>query len=183
MQVWVRLFRVGSAALRNSGGVGIDHVSRLRFRVGVGDIDVNLHMNNGRYLTIMDLGRIDLLIRTGLYREMRRRKITGVVAVQRVRYRVALDHLDRFRLDSRILGWSDEGIIFDHRVLRLRRGEEKLAATATVRFVFTPLERGGARPKPAEVLRAAGILAESPALPEEVVLWLAAERRSAAART
>ena len=30
------------------------------------DLDTNLHMNNGRYLTLMDLGRLDLFVRSGL---------------------------------------------------------------------------------------------------------------------
>ena len=40
--------------------------SVLKFRVWPTDLDVNFHMNNGRYLTIMDLGRVDLMLRTGL---------------------------------------------------------------------------------------------------------------------
>ncbi|MCC8539413.1 thioesterase family protein, partial [Xanthomonas codiaei] len=41
-------------------------VSQLRFRVLPTDIDTNLHMTNGRYWTIFDLGRLDLVMRTGL---------------------------------------------------------------------------------------------------------------------
>ena len=77
MQVWFRLMRVGWWALRRSGSVGAGYRSSLAFRVSPGDIDVNRHMNNGRYLTIMDLGRIDVLIRTGLWREMNRQKLQG----------------------------------------------------------------------------------------------------------
>jgi hypothetical protein len=43
-------------------------VSRLRFTVLPNDLDASLHMNNGRYWTLMDLGRMDLLLRTGLWR-------------------------------------------------------------------------------------------------------------------
>jgi acyl-CoA thioesterase FadM len=175
MQVWVRLVRVGWFALRGSGSVGADFRSSLQFRVAPGDIDVNLHMNNGRYLTIMDLGRIDLLIRTGLWRQMNRQKLQGVVAAQRVRYRHALDPWDRFRLESRILGWTDEGIMFQHRMIRTRRGEEKLAANATVRFVFTA--KGRPKPVTAEVLASAGMTGPSPDLAPEVQAWLDAEKR------
>jgi acyl-CoA thioesterase FadM len=37
--------------------------SVVRFRVWPGDLDFNLHMNNGRYLTLMGLGRLDLMAR------------------------------------------------------------------------------------------------------------------------
>ena len=180
MQVWVRLLRVGWFALRGSGTVGADYRSSLAFRVAPGDIDVNLHMNNGRYLTIMDLGRIDILIRTGLWREMNRQKLQGVVATQRVRYRHALDPWDRFRVDSRILGWNDDGLIFEHRMIRERRAEEKLAASATVRFVFTA--RGRAKPRTADILASAGMTDPSPDLSEEVQAWLQAEKRMVQAR-
>ena len=181
MQVWIRLARTGWSALRARQPAGAGYRSSLTFHVAPGDIDVNLHMNNGRYLTIMDVGRIDILIRTGLWREMRRRKLQGVVAVQRIRYRHALGPWDRFRIDSSILGWNDEGLIFDHRMTRLRRDEEKLAAAATVRFTFT----AGSRPKPktSEVLAYAGITGESPALSEEVQAWLAAEKRMVSSRS
>lgn len=182
MQVWMRLVRVGFRALRDVGRVGVDYVSSLDFRVAVGDVDVNLHMNNGRYLTIMDLGRIDILIRSGLYREMRLRKLMGVVAVQRVRYRLALDPFEKFRLESRIVGWTDDSLVFEHRMLRVKKGEEKLAASATVRFVFVARARGAGRIRPADVLAAAGMAEPSPALPEEVAAWLAAERRASGSR-
>ena len=47
-------------------------VSRLTFDVWPNDLDTNLHMNNGRYLTIMDLGRLDLTLRMGLAGHARR---------------------------------------------------------------------------------------------------------------
>lgn len=178
MQVWVRLFRIGRQALRHAGRARANHVSRLDFRVAPGDIDVNGHMNNGRVITLMDLGRIDLLIRTGVYREMRQRRVTGVVAAQRVRYRAPLAFADRFRLESRILAWPDEGVIFDHRVWRVRQGGEVLAATATARFVFIPRRGGrGKRVVPGEVLRGRRWGAASPALADETAAWLEAERR------
>ncbi len=177
MQVWLRLLRIGRQAYRATGRAPPSHVSRLQFRVGLGDIDVNLHMNNGRTVTVMDLGRIDLLIRTGAYREMRRRRVTGVIAAQRVRYRAALAFGDRFRLESRILGWPDEGVIFDHRVWRIRHGRETLAVTATARFVFIPWRRRMQRLAPAEVLTGSRWAGASPAIPEPMRAWLDAERR------
>jgi acyl-ACP thioesterase len=39
--------------------------SRLRLYVLLNDLDLNLHMNNGRYLSMCDLGKIDVMIRSG----------------------------------------------------------------------------------------------------------------------
>jgi len=41
---------------------------RIAFRVWPNDCDINLHLNNGRYLTFMDLGRLQLLAQIGLLR-------------------------------------------------------------------------------------------------------------------
>ena len=45
--------------------------SELTFRVWPTDLDVFRHVNNGRYLSFMDLGRTDLIVRSGLWRAMR----------------------------------------------------------------------------------------------------------------
>ena len=42
----------------------------LTLRVLPNDIDINFHMNNGRYLTICDLSRIDMFLRSGLAKTM-----------------------------------------------------------------------------------------------------------------
>lgn len=48
--------------------------SVLRLRVLPNDLDYNLHVNNGRYLMLMDLGRLDLVVRLGIIGELRRRR-------------------------------------------------------------------------------------------------------------
>lgn len=181
MQVWLRLLRVGlGAVLRRADTRAVD-VSRLRFTVSPGDIDVNLHMNNGRYLTIMDLGRIDILIRTGLWREMRRRRQTAVVAAQRIRYRMALSPWQRFRLDTRLVGWDDDSLVFEHAMITGHRGEGQLAASATARIAVISRRRGGRRSRAGDILSAIGLPRSGPALPDEILAWLAAEKRAARA--
>ncbi|MBN9173553.1 MAG: 4-hydroxybenzoyl-CoA thioesterase, partial [Microbacterium sp.] len=39
-------------------------VGRIRLTTLPTDIDILMHMNNGRYLSLFDLGRWDLLVRT-----------------------------------------------------------------------------------------------------------------------
>ncbi|HEX8430337.1 MAG TPA: thioesterase family protein, partial [Longimicrobium sp.] len=72
MNLVLRLFYVALAALRRPRLRPLD-LSVVTFRVFPNDLDVNFHMNNGRYLTLMDLGRLDLLLRLGILRELRRR--------------------------------------------------------------------------------------------------------------
>jgi hypothetical protein len=65
MYIYLRVARVLAGVL-SKPKLGLDDTSELRLRVWPGDIDVYPEMNNGRYWTIMDLGRYDLAARTGL---------------------------------------------------------------------------------------------------------------------
>ncbi|MCG6933116.1 MAG: thioesterase family protein [Gallionella sp.] len=71
-------------------------VSRLSLRVLPNDLDINLHMNNGRYLTICDLNRVDLFIRTGLLKAMFRRRWIPVIAEHTMTYKKPLGLFDRY---------------------------------------------------------------------------------------
>src|SRR5699024_7008731 len=51
---------------RREGTLPLDAVSRIRLTTLPTDIDVLRHMNNGRYLSLFDLGRWDMTTRTGL---------------------------------------------------------------------------------------------------------------------
>jgi acyl-CoA thioesterase FadM len=69
--------------------------SRLPMIVLPNDLDINLHMNNGRYLTICDLNRIDLFIRSGLVKSMRKRNWIPVIAEHTMSYKKSLHLFER----------------------------------------------------------------------------------------
>ncbi len=79
-------------------------VSRLERRVGLADIDTNLHMNQAVYAQVMELGRADLIIRTGALRRWRQAGIKPVVASQRIVYRREIKRGARYLLDTRFTG-------------------------------------------------------------------------------
>ena len=83
-------------------------VSVLRFRAVPTDLDLNMHMNNGRYLTLMDLGRIDLMMRTGMGRLVIREKWMPVIASAMVRFRRSLLPFQKSELHTRLLCWDDK---------------------------------------------------------------------------
>ncbi|TCD16129.1 thioesterase family protein [Oricola cellulosilytica] len=89
--------------------------SRLSFRVLPNDLDINIHMNNGRYLTITDLGRVDLIMRAGLFPVLRRRKWYPVIGSMRVSYRRPLEPFQAYELVTRVLGWDEQWLYFEHR--------------------------------------------------------------------
>lgn len=71
MYVWARLLRIAATAGRR-GPYLAGGESRLTFRCLPTDIDLNIHLNNARYLMLADLGRMDIFLRSGLLRLTRK---------------------------------------------------------------------------------------------------------------
>ena len=60
------------------------------FRVWLTDLDLLGHMNNGVYLTILDVARIDLIARSGLLTKLQVADLYPVVAAETIRFRRSL---------------------------------------------------------------------------------------------
>ena len=87
--------------------------SLLTFRVWLHDLDLALHMNNGRYLTLMDLGRLDVMVRSGLWREVLRHKWTPIASAITVRFQRELRLFQKFRLETRLLCWDASLVVME----------------------------------------------------------------------
>jgi acyl-CoA thioesterase FadM len=92
-------------------------IGRIRLTTLPTDIDVLRHMNNGRYLSLFDLGRWDLLVRTGLADAMRRNGWYAVVSSETVTFRKSLELWQRFVVESRLLGHDDKALYLEHRAV------------------------------------------------------------------
>jgi len=135
--------------------------SVVRFRVLPNDIDFNLHMNNGRYLTLMDLGRLDYVARIGLLRIMLKNKWAPVVATVAMRYRVSLKPFERYTLHTSVVCWDEKWVYMEQRFMR----GDKLAAQAYVKCVFSTGKR---TIRPREIIAAAGRELRSPHMPPAI---------------
>ena len=103
------------------------------FRVLPTDLDVYGHMNNGRYLSISDLGRFDLLRRSGLWPELRTRGWYPVVASSTITYRKSLAPWQRFVIESRFLGVDGRDVYLEQRFVV--KGEIYARMTIRGRFL------------------------------------------------
>lgn len=88
-------------------------VSSLKFRVWPNDLDTNLHMNNGRYLTLMDLGRVDLILCSGMWKIIFKNRWQPILSGVIIRYRRELRPFQSFTLKSRIVYWSDKSFVME----------------------------------------------------------------------
>lgn len=149
--------------------------SVLPFRVWFHDLDTSLHMNNGRYWTLMDLGRTDLVLRSGLWRAILRHRWVPVVNAGTIRFRREMRLFRPFRLETRILCWSETWLVMEHRMLmQARDGGEIVSAVALVRAAIYD-RRGKAYIPVARLLEEVGVTAESPEPSPEVAAFLASE--------
>jgi acyl-CoA thioesterase FadM len=168
MNLLFRLLRIVVAALLRPR-LGLLDGSQLWLRVWPNDLDLNLHMNNGRYFTIMDLGRIDLVIRTGVAGWLLRQRWLPIVGSETMHFRRALKPFQRYRLITRILCWDERWIFLEQ---RFETAAGDLAAQGLVKAIVIH-ERRTLRPR--EALKAMGLLRRSPPMPPAVKAWALAE--------
>lgn len=167
MNLIFRLLRVLLTALWRRP-LGPLEESVVAFRVWPGDLDFNRHMNNGRYLTVMDLGRIDLMARHGTLKQVRRNGWQPVVAAQTIAYRRPLRPFQRYTLHSRAVCWDDKFIYLEQ---RFQTGD-KLAASAIVKALVLA---GRRTVRPRDILKAIGQERRSPPMPPAIKAWALAE--------
>jgi acyl-CoA thioesterase FadM len=78
------------------------------------DLDINFHVNNGRYLTLCDLSRMDLFMRTGLVRLMIMRGWMPVIAEHTMSYRKPLGAFRKFRATTHLSHWDEKYFFMTH---------------------------------------------------------------------
>ena len=109
------------------------------------DIDPLGHMNNGRYLTVTDSVRIEMLIRAGVFQAMKSRGQYAIVAGETIQFRESLKPFQRYEILTRTLGWDKKFFYVEHQF----RSGSTLHALAMVKICVI----GKGRPWPADVLR------------------------------
>lgn len=117
MNLWFRLLCLLMAYRFRPRLTVPDSVSRLSFRAWFSDLDINGHVNNGRYWTLFDLGRTDLILRSGLFKPVLKHKWTPIVGSGAIHFRRELRLFQPFILETRILTWTQDKVVFEQRIL------------------------------------------------------------------
>ena len=107
MYPFARLFITCANSVRASR-LAPDDVGVTHFYVRPWDIDIFGEMNNGRILTLYDIGRFDLSIRLGMVKTMRRKGWGLVVAGASVMYRKRLYAFNRVEVRTQIVGHDEK---------------------------------------------------------------------------
>jgi acyl-CoA thioesterase FadM len=166
-------FRLVWALIRSRFKPKLDILDESAFamRVWPNDLDLNVHMNSGRYLSMMDIGRVEILGRTRLLRKVVKRRWRPIAGTATIRFRKSLLPFQRFVVRSRVVCWDEKWLYFRHVIEH--RGE--ICAVGFVRGLMRGAE-GNVRPE--QILELAGRTGvASPPMPEEMAKWAAVDLR------
>jgi acyl-CoA thioesterase FadM len=148
--------------------IGPTDESRVRFTALPHDCDLNFHLNAGRFVSFMDVARIELIVRLRFFGPMLRRGWRPVMGGAVVRFRRSVLPFHRFDIRSRVIGWDERWIYVEHIV-------EENGVFCAIGHMRTVIRGKDGTIAPAQVLKVLGHDIVSPALPEFVQRWRDAE--------
>lgn len=105
-------------------------VSRLPLVVRLTDVDLNVHLTNSRYPQLMDLGRLDLLVRSGVAGALAKQRQRPILVETHLRFLRDLPLGTSFVLETTLVGVERRAAVFRQRFLVRER--EHAVATAKV---------------------------------------------------
>lgn len=161
-------FAIETARARRQPALPIDGTHVSHHTCLPGDLDPWSELNNGRTLTLYDLGRVPLVIRLGLIRALETQGWGLAIAGASVRYRRRVRVFHRLEMRSRVLG-RDPRFFYIHQAM-FRRGEAVSAAL----FRTAVTEPAGIVATDRAVA-SLGLPDWRPALPAWVTAWAEAE--------
>lgn len=134
-------------------------------RVMPSDLDLLGHVNNGIYLSLMDLGRVDLMIRTGQWQQLNRLGWYPVAASVTVTYRRSLRLWQKYVLETRLIGFDERAMYVEQRFVR----DNEVYVVGVMRARF--LKKSGGTVTVAELGQLAGIDPHTMPIPEWMSRW------------
>jgi len=165
MNLYLRLLLVW---LRNFAGTKQHHShgTESRFRVLPHDLDAFGHMNNGRYLQIMDVARVEWMLQTQVAGAIRKNRWSPILGGGVIRYRHSLRFLQVYRVHTHLLGWDHRWFYLEHSFMDSRG-----------RCVAVGVTRAGLRTsddwvRADEVVNSVQPGARSPAIPSHIREWI-----------
>ncbi|MBV1927229.1 MAG: thioesterase family protein [Rhodobacteraceae bacterium] len=88
--------------------IGLTDTHISQHRCWPWDLDMMMELNNGRTLTLYDLGRFMAAQRVGLFKALFRNKWSMTMAGCTTRYRRRIRGFEKFEMRTRVLCWDDK---------------------------------------------------------------------------
>jgi len=138
------------------------------------DLDVWFELNNGRTLTIFDLGRVTLVKRVGLIQILKNNKWRLSVAGSSVRYRRRVNIFDRLEVKSRIVSW-------DQKFLYLTQSMWRSGVPTSNVLIRAAISSDQGIVPPVKAISAIAENLVKPEIPDWIKTWIESEVRKAVA--
>lgn len=135
------------------------------------DLDIWWELNNGRTLTLYDLGRIPMARHSGLFQVLKANGWGLTVAGSTVRYRRRVRAFDRLTMKSRLVGWDARFLYMEQAMFK---SDGECSSHVLIRSAIVGPK--GMVP-PAEVMTALGRDIAAPPLPDWIAAWIAADAK------
>lgn len=135
MYIWfrmIRMFFIAWLEQRRHGRVGLFETTVFTTRAWPNDLDFNVHVNNGRINTLVDLGRMHFFLRTGLLQYALRQGVRPMVGDITSKFRREIKAFDEVVIHTRLIGWVDKWAFMEHRMVR----ENRVIANVVMRGMF-----------------------------------------------
>jgi len=139
--------------------------STMRMHVWPNDLDLNMHMTNSRYVSVMDLGRTDLLMRTGAAKIMLKNKWQAVLGAGTIRFRRPMNIFQAYDLKTQVIGWQGKWVYIEQKIY----SKDILIAHALLKGAFL---KGSQTVQINEIFEEFGFVAELERVPECVKQWM-----------
>jgi len=97
------------------------------------DLDINRHLNNGRYLTLLDLASIEFFIRSGVLKHAIRKGFRPMLGGLIVTYRKGLSLFERCTLTMQMEAWDEHWNYFR---FEFRNSDDHLSAAGYIKGAF-----------------------------------------------
>lgn len=175
MNLYLRLIILYIRSFFKPGIGDILDISRLNFHVLPNDLDLNGHMNNGRYATIMDLGRMDFVLRNGLMKVMMKQKCIPVLSSVQLRFRIPLMPFQSYSLETKVICWDEKWVYLEQQFI-IQKGKKAgaVAAIGIVKGGFYDTKNRQTVPTQ-DLLDILGMQTHSPPFPHYIQDWITAE--------
>lgn len=172
MNLYFRLFIFIIKAIFTKKRVDILDEIITPMRVLPNDLDINMHMNNGRYLTVMDFGRFDYLIYTGMLGLCLKRKWSPILGSAYIQYKKPLLLWQKYTIVTKVECWDDKWFVMSQHF----KYNGNTMAIAYVRGLFRGKKGNIKPPQLFKALHPELEMVQSPTPSIEVQTWLSSLR-------
>lgn len=179
MNLFFRLFVMSlvGAVMRWRKPTHFTNATAIGFTAAPLDIDLNMHINNGRFLSLADLGRLHFLWSVGTLGGILKNGWMPLVGNVDIEYRKSIKLFQRFEVKTELLYWDEKWFYFQHVFMV----GAKVSAVANVKALL--IDRTRKVVDPARIFALIGECPEPPVVPESIADWVGRSRAHAQAKS